>query len=129
MKASDTFIEVLKIAALTSVGKDNVVVEITQRGRGKNKGGVTDVCPTITSNSFQHNHYVNNIRRLTEIECERLQGFPDNWTKHGNFDGQIREISSTQRYKMLGNAITSDIVQLAGKKILMGTELQDNERK
>lgn len=115
--------------ALTSVDKDNVVVEITQRGRGRNKGGVTDVCPTITSNSFQHNHYVNNIRRFTEIEEERLQGFPDDWTKYGNFDGQIRKISSTQRYKMLGNAVTSDIVQLVGKKILMGTELQNDERK
>lgn len=41
------------------------------------------------------------IRRLTEIECERLQGFPDNWTE---------SISSTQRYKCLGNAVTVNVV-------------------
>jgi DNA (cytosine-5)-methyltransferase 1 len=58
------------------------------------------------------------IRRLTEIECERLQGFPDNWTKYGNYDGVIKEISRTQRYKMCGNAVTVDIVRLIGEKLL-----------
>lgn len=48
------------------------------------------------------------IRRLTPTECERLQGFPDNWTKYGS-DGQI--ISDTQRYKVLGNAVTTNVVQ------------------
>jgi DNA (cytosine-5)-methyltransferase 1 len=59
-----------------------------------------------------------NIRRLTENECERLQGFPDDWTKFGDFDGVIKEISSTQRYKLLGNAVTRDIVELIGKRLL-----------
>lgn len=48
------------------------------------------------------------IRRLTPTECERLQGFPDNWTKYGS-DGQI--ISDTKRYKVLGNAVTTNVVQ------------------
>ena len=42
------------------------------------------------------------IRRLTPTECERLQGFPDNWTATGH-DGQA--ISDTQRYKALGNSV------------------------
>lgn len=46
-----------------------------------------------------------NIRRLTPIECERLQGFPDNWTEG---------VSDTQRYKMLGNAITTNVVTAIG---------------
>ena len=54
------------------------------------------------------------IRRLTPIECERLQGFPDNWTKYGT-KGLI---SDTQRYKMCGNAITVDVAMLIFKKIL-----------
>ena len=58
------------------------------------------------------------IRRLTEIECERLQGFPDNWTKFGNYDGVVKQISKTHRYKMCGNAVTTDIVELIGKKLL-----------
>lgn len=58
------------------------------------------------------------IRRLTEIECERLQGFPDNHTQHGNYDGEVKQVSATQRYKCLGNAVTVDIVQLVGERIL-----------
>ena len=56
---------------------------------------------------------VNKIRRLTPIECERLQGFPDNWSKYGD-DG---EISDTQRYKMCGNAVTVDVVEAVAKQI------------
>lgn len=59
------------------------------------------------------------IRRLTEIECERLQGFPDNWTKHGiNPKGQTIEISRTQRYKLCGNAVTASIVEMIAKRLL-----------
>ena len=56
---------------------------------------------------------VNKIRRLTPIECERLQGFPDNWTKYG-ISG---EVSDSQRYKMCGNAVTVDVVQAVANKI------------
>jgi len=47
------------------------------------------------------------IRRLTPRECERLQGFPDDWTKYGQ-DGEI--ISDTQRYKCCGNAVTTTVI-------------------
>ena len=59
----------------------------------------------------------NKIRYLTEIECERLQGFPDNWTQYGNYNGTINPIAKTQRYKLIGNAVTVDIVELIAKKI------------
>ena len=59
----------------------------------------------------------NKIRYLTEIECERLQGFPDNWTQYGNYNGKIRRISKTQRYKLIGNAVTVDIVELIAKRL------------
>ena len=42
------------------------------------------------------------VRRLTPTECERLQGFPDGWTK-----GQ----SDTQRYKQMGNAVSVPVVR------------------
>jgi DNA (cytosine-5)-methyltransferase 1 len=42
------------------------------------------------------------VRRLTPLECERLQGFPDNWTKG---------LSDTQRYKQIGNAVTVDVIE------------------
>ena len=62
------------------------------------------------------------IRRLTPVECERLQGFPDNWTQQG-VDGLI---SDTQRYKQCGNAVTVNVVEAVGKKIY--NELR-NEKK
>jgi DNA (cytosine-5)-methyltransferase 1 len=48
------------------------------------------------------------IRRLTPIECERLQGFPDGWT-----DDQ----SDTQRYKQLGNTVSVPVVREIMKKL------------
>ena len=41
------------------------------------------------------------------VECERLQGFPDGWTEFGA-DGE--PISNTQRYKCLGNAVTTNVI-------------------
>jgi len=60
-----------------------------------------------------------NIRRLTPVECERLQGFPDNYTKYGIDDkGNKIEISDTQRYKCLGNAVTTTVITEIGKRLL-----------
>ena len=42
------------------------------------------------------------VRRLTPLECERLQGFPDGYTK---------ELSDAQRYKCLGNAVTVPVIE------------------
>ena len=58
------------------------------------------------------------IRRLTPVECCRLQGFPDDWNEKGIIDGEIVEISDTQRYKQCGNAVTVDVVQAVAERIL-----------
>lgn len=58
------------------------------------------------------------IRRLTPTECERLQDFPDDWTKYGIFEGVKKEISDTQRYKCLGNAVTTGVITAIMKKII-----------
>lgn len=47
------------------------------------------------------------VRKLTPLECERLQGFPDNYTKYG-VNGEL--ISDTQRYKCIGNAVTTNVI-------------------
>jgi DNA (cytosine-5)-methyltransferase 3A len=79
---------------------------IEQRGRGKNKGGFWEEgkTPTLTSNSWEQNHWLHlsgKIRRLTSVECERLQTVPDNYTAG---------VSDTQRYRMLGNGWTVDVI-------------------
>lgn len=57
------------------------------------------------------------IRRLTPIECERLQGFPDNFTSKGIMNNEITPISNSQRYKQLGNAVTVNVVQAIAEKL------------
>ena len=57
------------------------------------------------------------IRRLTPVECMRLQGFEDDWNEVGDFDGVITPMSDTQRYKQAGNAVTVDVVTAVAKKI------------
>ena len=49
------------------------------------------------------------VRKLTPIECERLQGFPDGWTT-GNSD--------SQRYKQLGNAVSVPVAEWIGRRIM-----------
>ena len=55
------------------------------------------------------------IRRLTPRETELLQGFPPDWTKYGK-DGEL--ISDTQRYKMMGNAVTTNVISYIGQKLI-----------
>ena len=57
------------------------------------------------------------IRRLTPIECERLQGFPDDHTAYGNYDGEVKPVVNNQRYKQCGNAVTVDVVGAIATKI------------
>ena len=121
MGSYDTYIVPKVAATLTggghSGGLHSDMTVIRQLKRGKNKGADLKICPTISSNAFQENNLLNGVRRLTEIECERLQGFPDNWTQYGDYNGKIRRISKTQRYKLIGNAVTVDIVELIAKRL------------
>jgi DNA (cytosine-5)-methyltransferase 1 len=78
--------------------------------------------PALCSQMSSGTHAVQNqsrIRRLTEIECERLQGFPDDWTKYGTNDkGETITTSRTQRYKMCGNAVTVAVVKMIGDRLI-----------
>ena len=79
-----------------------------------------DISPTLTEphhNSLRL-YDKSKIRRLTPIECCRLQGFPDDWNEKGIIDEEIVEIPDTQRYKQCGNAVTVDVVQAVAERIL-----------
>jgi site-specific DNA-cytosine methylase len=53
------------------------------------------------------------VRRLTPRECERLQGFPDDWTRYAS-DG--KEISDSARYRMLGNAVCVNVSEWIARR-------------
>ena len=72
--------------------------------------------------------YSSQIRRLTPIECMRLQGFPDNWCDKGiGEDGREIIISDTQKYKMAGNAVSVPIVAMIARRLLEGKIQGRNE--
>ncbi len=102
--------------SLTSVTKDNLVttfVMLTNKN-SNTKQRVQDRNSTWclgTSGDFGLKDGTR-IRRLTPLECERLQGFPDNWTK---YDSEGNIVSDTQRYKMCGNAVTVPVVEYIGE--------------
>lgn len=76
---------------------------ISELGRLLKKNSKTDTLTTNHSPKLALNDDISNLkfRKLTPIECERLQTVPDNYTEG---------VSNTQRYKMLGNGWTVDII-------------------
>lgn len=95
---------------LTTMGGGGREPKILQRSRGFNKGAEFELCPTISSNSFEHNNLLKNerIRKLTPKECLRLQGFPE---------GFKIVVSDTQTYKQAGNAMSVNIIKMIFKQI------------
>ena len=63
------------------------------------------------------------VRMLTEVECERLQGFPDNYTRYGIYDGERKEIAKIHRYALLGNAVSVPVVREVAARIRQTTTL------
>lgn len=57
------------------------------------------------------------VRRLTPLECERLQGFPDGWT-----DGQ----ADSTRYRQLGNAVAVPVVEWIGRNLVRVSAFQQS---
>jgi len=108
----------IKVNSATSKGYEvaeegdsiNYSVPNSKTRRGRVGKGVAQTLDTACNQAVMHSPA---IRRLTPVECERLQGFPDNWTKEGS-EGII---SDTQRYKMCGNAVTVDVVEAVANKI------------
>tara|TARA_R100001594_G_scaffold68997_1_gene103363 strand:- start:16504 stop:17925 length:1422 start_codon:yes stop_codon:yes gene_type:complete len=87
-----------KSNALTTVQKDTLVVESEIREKSKTvRSGGRGSYDRHEWDSVDEMHW----RKLTPLECERLQTVPDNYTNH---------VSNTQRYKMLGNGWTIEVI-------------------
>jgi DNA (cytosine-5)-methyltransferase 1 len=81
-----------------------------------------EIAPTLLRQmgTGGHNVPMTGVRRLTPLECERLQGFPDNYTAKGA-SGKVMPDSA--RYRMLGNAVNVRVSAWIGKRIIQ----QDKE--
>lgn len=83
--------------------------ELAKKSKTIRVGGLTS--PPNSRQNWATFHDGITYRKLTVIECERLQTMRDNYTQFGLFpDGQIKEISKTQRYKMTGNGWCEEVI-------------------
>ena len=58
------------------------------------------------------------VRRLTPKECERLMGWPDDYTAHGITDeGNHVDIANTNRYRICGNGIVATVTEWIGNRL------------
>ena len=64
-------------------------------------------------------------RRLTPRECERLQGFPDDWTR---LDDTGKEMADGPRYRMMGNAVTVNVAEFIGAQLKWAEETDELAR-
>ena len=63
------------------------------------------------------------VRRLTPIECERLQGFPDNYTQIPWRNKDAEDCPDGPRYKAMGNSMAVPVMQWIGRRIQMMEDL------
>jgi DNA (cytosine-5)-methyltransferase 3A len=100
-----------KTNCLTSVQKDNLIRQLNPSLESGGKQpyqqnrvyDIDGISPALQAQLPHGSNIINTsrIRRLTPIECERLQTVADNYTNH---------VSDSQRYKMLGNGWTIDVI-------------------
>lgn len=62
------------------------------------------------------------VRRLTPTECERLQGFPDGWTKVPFRKKPAEDCPDGPRYKALGNSMCVNVMRWIGMRIQLAEE-------
>lgn len=104
-------IKIMKLVSYSKSNKENNITEHRIKSDGVSNTLTTgDGC----SNQSTFNYVLEDknflIRKLTPIECERLQGYPDDHTKFGmGEDGKVFEISETQRYKLCGNGVSAPV--------------------
>lgn len=70
------------------------------------------------------NDYI--VRRLTPKECERLQGFPDDWTLVPYRGKPAAECPDSSRYKALGNSMAVPVMKWLGERIQMVDEILED---
>lgn len=110
------------------------VVCMTDTQANTSYGG--EVCGTLTSHAMKdapvlacgdgrQNEWT--VRRLTPRECERLQGFPDDWTLIQWKGRPAEECPDGPRYKAIGNSMAVPVMRWLGERIAMANEIPPEE--
>ena len=92
-------------------GMERTMVAQAVDCRNCSEGDINGALQSNSAHSLNGNNVIRTryiVRRLTPLECERLQGYPDGWTDIGEWtdtNGKKRQTSDAARYKALGNSI------------------------
>jgi DNA (cytosine-5)-methyltransferase 1 len=105
-------------ASEDGTGRGTPLVSFAWQAGGKNdaSGAFNDdgTTPTLPRSQTLAISDATAVRRLTPLECERLQGFPDQWTATSNGRPQ----SDSARYRQLGNAVAVPCVEWIARRIV-----------
>ena len=86
-------------------------------GGGKGFLGKEECAFTLSTSQDQSIHYQSVVRRLTPIECEKLQGFPPNFTKIPYRNKSADDCPNGPRYKALGNSMAVNVMAWIGQRV------------
>lgn len=104
-------------AFVTGTNEQTHVVGYRADGRSRN-----DATVSYTVDSYPGSHAIATnsmvVRRLTPVECERLQGMPDNWTRIPWRGKPADECPDGPRYKAIGNSIAVPCLRWIGERML-----------
>lgn len=106
--------------ALHGVGRTALAFDLTQITSVANRSIPQPVSPTMASASNLHAFTPWTVRRLTPRECERLQGFPDDYTLVPYRRGMSADGT---RHKALGNSMAVNVMEWIGARIAMAESL------
>ena len=107
MKASSTLRAVHNESTDLVITHQDVSATLNASGSGTSRPGGQGAEPDFIISSPAP-------RRLTPRECERLQGFPDDWTQWSDTE---KEIADGPRYRMMGNAVTVNVAKWLGEQL------------
>jgi len=120
-----------KVGTLTaSYGMGGVDIETkpvvfgAQNSAKQGLSASTEVSPTLDTSKTQAVKQNMKVRRLTPIECERLQGFPDDYTRIPYRNKDAEQCPDGTRYKAIGNSMAVPVMRWIGERIEKVRHLQ-----
>jgi len=115
---------------LTSGDKHAVAFSAGNLARGEGPRPNGEVFPTFQATAGDQHPCISSgmsVRRLTPVECERLMGFPDNYTRISWRGKEPENCPDGPRYKALGNSWAVNCARWVGTRIQMVDEIQRSE--
>ena len=95
--------------------KHAAVLKMYAEDATKTQVQLTQMFPSGTRHHHQEPNFV--VRRLTPLECERLQGFPDNHTQVPFKGKSVEGCPDSPRYTAMGNSMAVPVMRWLGKRV------------